>query len=219
MPYDPLKDFEPIGLATYVAYGLAVTANLPARGIKDLIDFAKAHPGKLNVASPGVGTPNHLGAAELMAKTGIVLVHVPYKGSALALTDLITGNVHMTITGLQPLLPHHIAGRLRILGVGHKQRLKMYPDIPTISETVQGYYLAGWWGIAAPAGTPKVVVNMLNSIMNKGLLLPESIQRFEKNGLEVATTTPQGFHDLIRADLEMWRKLIKDAKISVDSLP
>lgn len=219
VPYHPLKDFEPIGLATYVAYGLAVTANLPARGIKDLIDFAKAHPGKLNVASPGVGTPNHLGAAELMAKTGIELVHIPYKGSALALTDLITGNVHLTITGLQPLLPHHIAGRLRILGVGHKQRLKMYPDIPTISETVQGYYLAGWWGIAAPAGTPKVVVNMLNSIMNKGLLLPESIQRFEKNGLEVATTTPQGFHDLIRADLEMWRKLIKDAKISVDSLP
>jgi tripartite-type tricarboxylate transporter receptor subunit TctC len=127
--------------------------------------------------------------------------------------------VQILVTGLLQLLPHHRAGRLRILGVGHPQRLKAYPEIPAIAETVPGYYNTGWWGIVAPAGTPKEIVARLNAIMNKALAAPETIQRFEKNGLEVATTTPQGFHDMIGADLQMWKKLIKDAKISVDVLP
>jgi len=219
IPYDPLKDFTTIGLATYVPYALAVTASLPANNIKELIDLARASPGKLNVASPGVGTPNHLGAAQLMTLTGIELVHVPYKGSSLAINDLIAGNVQIIVTGLLQLLPLHQTGRLRILGVGHPQRLKAYPDIPTIAETVPGYYNTGWWGIVAPAGTPKAIVDKLNAIMNKALATPEVLQRFEKNGLEVATTTPQGFHDMIVSDLQMWKKLIKDAKISVDVLP
>jgi tripartite-type tricarboxylate transporter receptor subunit TctC len=219
IPYDPLKDFATIGLATYVPYAIAVTASLPANNVKELIDLARASPRKLNVASPGVGTPNHLGAAQLMTLTGIELVHVPYKGSALAMTDLIAGNVQIIVTGLLQLLPLQQAGRVRILGVGHPQRLKSYPDIPTIAETVPGYYNTGWWGIVAPAGTPKAIVNRLNSIMNKGLAEPDELQRFEKNGLEVATGTPQGLHDMIVSDLAMWKKLIKDAKISVDVLP
>ncbi|MBI2223407.1 MAG: tripartite tricarboxylate transporter substrate binding protein [Betaproteobacteria bacterium] len=217
--YDPLKDFATIGLATYVPYAIVVTASLPANNIKELIDLARASPRKLNVASPGVGTPNHLGAAQLMTLTGIELVHVPYKGGALAVTDLIAGNVQVLVTGLLQLLPHHRTGRLRILGVGHPQRLKAYPDIPAIAETVPGYYNTGWWGIVAPAGTPRAIVDRLNGIMNKALATPEVLQRFEKNGLEVATTTPQGFHDMIVTDLQMWKKLIKDAKISVDVLP
>jgi tripartite-type tricarboxylate transporter receptor subunit TctC len=219
IPYDPLKDFATIGLATYVPYALAVTASLPAHSVKELIELARASPSKLNVASPGVGTPNHLGAAQLMTLTGIELVHVPYKGSSLAINDLIAGNVQIIVTGLLQLLPLHQSGRLRILGVGHPQRLKAYPDIPTIAETVPGYYNTGWWGIVAPAGTPQEIVERLNAIMNKALATPEVLQRFEKNGLEVATTTPQGFHDMIVADLQMWKKLIKDAKISVDVLP
>jgi tripartite-type tricarboxylate transporter receptor subunit TctC len=219
IPYDPLKDFATIGLATYVPYAIAVTASLPAKNIKELIDLARASPGKLNVASPGVGTPNHLGAAQLMTLTGIELVHVPYKGSALAINDFIAGNVQILVTGLLQLLPLHQAGRIRILGVGHQARLKAYLDIPTIAETVPGYYNTGWWGIVAPAHTPKAIVNRLNAIMNKGLAEPEELQRFEKNGLEVATSTPQGLHDMIVSDLVMWKKLIKDAKISVDVLP
>jgi tripartite-type tricarboxylate transporter receptor subunit TctC len=219
IPYDSLKDFATIGLATYVPYALAVTASLPANNVRELIDLAKASPRKLNFASPGVGTPNHLGGAQLMTLAGIEIVHVPYKGSSIAITDLISGNVHMMITGLLTLLPQQRAGKLRILGVGHTQRLKSYPDIPTVAETVPGYYNTGWWGIVAPARTPKAIVDSLNEIMNKALATPDMFQRFEKNGLEVATTTPQGYHDLIRSDLEMWRKLIKDAKISVDVLP
>ena len=219
IPYDPLKDFTTIGLATYVPYALAATSNLPVTNVKDLIELAKASPRKLNVASPGVGTPNHIGAAQLMTLTGIELTHVPYKGSSLAVTDVVSGNVQLIVTGLLQLLPLQKAGRLKILGVGHSQRLKAYPEIPTIAETVPGYYNTGWWGIAGPARLPKPIVERLNGIMNKALATPEMLQRFEKNGLEVATSTPQGYHDLIRSDLEMWKKLIRDAKISVDVLP
>ncbi len=219
IPYDPLNDFATIGLATYVPYAIAVTASLPANTIKELIDLARAQPRKLNVASPGVGTPNHLGAAQLMTLTGIELVHVPYKGSSLAINDLIAGNVQLIVTGLLQLLPLHQAGRVRILGVGHQERLKAFPDIPTIAETVPGYYNTGWWGIVAPARTPKAIVDKLNAIMSKELLTPEISQRFEKNGLQVATSTPRGFHDMIVSDLQMWKKLIKDAKISVEVLP
>jgi tripartite-type tricarboxylate transporter receptor subunit TctC len=219
IPYDPLKDFAPIGLATYVPYAIAVTGSLPANNIKELIDLAKASPRKLNVASPGVGTPNHIGAAQLMTLTGIELIHVPYKGSSLAMVDILAGNVQILVTGLLQLLPHHQTGRLKILGVGHQARLKAYPEFPTIAETVPGYYNTGWWGIVAPAGTPKEIIVRLNAIMNKDLLSAEVSQRFEKNGLEVATTSPQGYHDLIVSDLQMWKKLIKDAKISVEVLP
>jgi tripartite-type tricarboxylate transporter receptor subunit TctC len=196
-----------------------VSANLPVKTVQELIDLARASPRKLNVASPGVGTPNHLGAAQLMTLTGIELVHVPYKGGSMAVTDLIAGNVQVLVTGLLGTLPYHRAGRLRILGVGHPQRLKAYPEIPAIAETVPGYYNTGWWGIAGPAGTPKAIVENLNAIMNKGLVTSEISQRFERNGLEVSTTTPQGFYEMIRSDLQMWKKLIKDAKISVDVLP
>ena len=219
IPYDPLKDFVTIGLATYVPYGLAVTPGLPARNVKELIELAKASPGKLNVASPGVGTPNHLGAAQLMTMTGIELVHVPYKGGSLAITDLMAGNVQVLVTAMQLLIPNHAAGKLRVLGIGHTQRLKAYPEFPTIAETVPGYYNTGWWGIVAPAGTPKAIVDKLNPIMLKGLAEPDVIQRFEKNGLEVASSTPQGLRDMMVNDLVMWKKLIKDAKISVDVLP
>ena len=189
IPYDPLKDFATIGLATYVPYALIVTASLPVHNVKELIDLARASPRKLNVASPGVGTPNHLGAAQLMTMTGIELVHVPYKGGSLAVNDLIAGNVEVLVTGLLQTLPHHRAGRLRILGVGHPQRLKAYPDIPAVAETVPGYYNTGWWGIVAPARTPQPIVERLNGIMNKALATPEMIQRFEKAGLEVATSS------------------------------
>ncbi len=219
IPYDPLKDFATIGLATYVPYAIAITASLPANNIKELIDLARAAPRKLNVASPGVGTPNHLGAAQLMTLTGIELVHVPYKGTSLAMTDLISGNVQIIVTGLLQLLPLQQAGRVKILGVGHQERLKAYPDIPTVAETIPGYYNTGWWGIVAPAHTPKAIVDKLNAIMSKELLTPEVSQRFEKNGLQIATSTPRGFHDMIVNDLQMWKKLIKDAKISVDVLP
>jgi len=219
IPYDPLKDFSTIGLATYVPYAINATAGLPVQNVKELIALARNSSRKLSLASPGVGTPNHIGGAQLMTLTGIDLVHVPYKGSSLAVADLVAGRVDLLVTGLLQMLPQHRAGKLRILGVGHSQRLKAYPDIPTVAETVPGYYNTGWWGIAGPAGMPKPIIERLNAIMNKALTSPEVHQRFEKNGLEIATSTPTGYLDLIRSDLQSWRKLIKDAKVSVDVLP
>jgi tripartite-type tricarboxylate transporter receptor subunit TctC len=219
IPYNSVKDFEHIGLATYVPYAFAVTASVPAQTTKEFIDLARAAPRKYMVASPGVGTPNHLGAAQLMTLTGIDLVHVPYKGSAIAMNDLVAGGVHSIVTSLLSLMPHHRAGRIRVLGVGHTQRIKAYPEIPLMSEAVPGYYNTGWWGIAAPAGTSKATVARLNEIMVKGLHSPEVSARFEKAGLELATSTPDGFRDLIKTDLQAWTKLIKDTKITVDVLP
>jgi tripartite-type tricarboxylate transporter receptor subunit TctC len=106
-----------------------------------------------------------------------------------------------------------------VLGIGHTQRIKAAPEIPAINETIPGYYNTGWWGLVAPAGTPKAIIDKLNPIMSKGLASTEITQRFQASGLEVATTTPQGYQDMIRTDLQTWRKLIKDSKISVDSLP
>jgi tripartite-type tricarboxylate transporter receptor subunit TctC len=217
--YNPVKDFEHIGLATYVPYAFAVTAGVPAQTTKEFIDLARAAPRKYSVASPGVGTPNHLGAAQLMTLTGIDLLHVPYKGAALAMNDVVSGGVHSIVTSLLTLMPHHRAGRIRVLGVGHTQRVKAYPEIPLISEAVPGYYNTGWWGIAAPAGTSRPIVQRLNGIMVKGLHSPDVAMRFEKAGLDLATSTPEGFRDLIKSDLQMWTKLIKDAKITIDVLP
>ena len=216
--YDPLKDFTHIGLATYVYYNVFVTAGLPVNNMKELIAYAKTQPGKLNYSSPGVGTPNHIGGAQLVTLAGINLLHVPYKGSSLALADLIAGTIHVSITGFTGVLPHVKSGKIKVLAVGHNERIKMMPELPTVAETVPGYYNTGWWGIAAPARTPVAIINRLNTIMNQGLMAPEVMQRFEQNGFEVSTGTPQAFGALIRSDLAMWNKLLLDAKISVDTL-
>lgn len=219
IPYDPLKDFTHIGLATYVYYCVFINAGLAPNNMKEFIALAKSQAGKLNYSSPGVGTPNHIGGAQLVTLAGINLLHVPYKGSSLALADLISGTIHMTITGFTGVLPHVKAGRLKLLGVGHTERIKIMPELPTIAETVPGYYNTGWWGLVAPPGLPRPIVDKLNAIITKSLNSPEISQRFFVTGLEVATSTPQGYTDLIRSDLNAWRKLIKEAKISVESLP
>ena len=219
IPYDPLKDFATIGLATYVPYCLVVNAKLPANTVREFITLAKATPGKLNFSSPGIGTPNHIGGAMLMTLAGVDLLHVPYKAGAQSISDLISGTIQLSMSGLLNTMPHVRAGRLKVLGVGHTQRIKWAPDLPAINETIPGYYNTGWWGLVAPAGVPKPIIDKLNPIMNKWLQMPETIQRFQIAGLEVATTTPQGYHDMIRTDLQIWRTLIKDSKISVDSLP
>jgi len=219
IPYDPIKDFAPIGLATYVPYSLVAHPSLGINTVKEMLDMARAAPRKLQIASPGVGTPNHLGAAQLMTRAGIELIHVPYKGGSMAFLDVVAGNVPLLIAGLLQPLPFHREGRLRILGVGHSQRLKAYPDIPTIAETIPGYYNTGWWGIVAPRGTSAAIVSTLNTIMVKGLAQADVIQRFEKNGFEVSTTSPDGFRDMMASDLKMWKKIIVEAKISVDVMP
>jgi tripartite-type tricarboxylate transporter receptor subunit TctC len=179
-----------------------VTAGLPVSNMKEFIAYAKAQPGKLNYSSPGVGTPNHIGGAQLVTLAGISLLHVPYKGSSLALADLISGNIHMSITGFTGVLPHVKAGKVKVLAVGHHQRIKLMPELPTVAETVPGYYNTGWWGLVGPSGLPKNIVDKLNATINKYLNSPEVTQRFFAAGLEAATSTPHRYTGLIRSDLD-----------------
>jgi len=218
IPYDPLKDFTHIGLAAYNYYAVFINAGVPANNLREFIALAKSQPGKLNYASPGVGTPNHIGGAQLVVLAGIDLLHVPYKGSSPALADLLSGAVHMSIAGLLPMMPHVKAGRLKLLGIGHTQRIKLAPDVPAINETLPGYYNTGWYGLIAPSGLSNEVVAKLNSITNKALNSPEVTQRFYVSGLDVATSTPKAYSDMIHNELQSWRKLIKQANIRVESL-
>jgi tripartite-type tricarboxylate transporter receptor subunit TctC len=215
--YDPLKDFAPVGIAIYVPYSLVVNAGVPANSVREFIEYAKTMPGKLNFATPGVGTPNHLGGVLLMRLTGIDMMHVPYKGGGPLLTDLLAGQMQVTFASLPQILPHVRTGRLKVLGVGHSTRLRAAPEIPTIAESVPGFSNPAWWGVAAPAGTPKAVVEKLNALLNKIVETPEVVRKFEVNGLETGTSTPRGFGDIIRTDLQAWKKLIREANISVDS--
>jgi tripartite-type tricarboxylate transporter receptor subunit TctC len=144
------------------------------------------------------------------------MVHVPYKGGGPVMIDLISGQMHVTFSSPPQALPHVRAGRLKMIGVGHPTRVDSLPGIPAIAETVPGFVNTGWWGVLAPAGTPKDIVHLLNTVVNKALALPEVEQKFLLFGVVAAPSTPEWFRDLIREDQQRWSKVIKDAKISVE---
>ena len=214
--YDTAKDFAPIGYLVDVPYTLVTYGALPPQSVKELIDLAHASPGKLNFGSPGTGTPNHLGGVMLMLMTGIKMVHVPYRGGGPLMTDLMAGQMQVAFSSPPQALPHVRAGRLKMLGVGHPTRVKLLPEIPAIAETVPGFMNTGWWGILAPAETPKEIVHLLNATVNKALAMPEVVQRFANYGVIPAPSTPEAFASFIREDQQRWGKVIKDAKITLD---
>ena len=216
--YDPREGFAPIGFLVHVPYTLVTSGGLPAGSVRELIDLARAAPGKLNFGSPGVGTPNHLGGVMLMILTGTSMVHVPYKGGGPLITDMIAGQMHVAFSSPPQALPHVRTGRLKMLGVGHPTRVNSLPDLPAIAETVPGFTNTGWWGVLAPAGTPKQIVQLLNAAVNKALALPEVGQKFLVHGVEVAPSTPEAFREFIRADQQRWSKVIREAKISAESI-
>jgi tripartite-type tricarboxylate transporter receptor subunit TctC len=217
--YDSVKDFAPIGFLVHVPYTLVTTGGLAAGNVRELIEFARAAPGKLNFGSPGVGTPNHLGGVILMMLTGTNMVHVPYKGGGPLMTDMIAGQMHVAFSSPPQALPHVRTGRLKMLGVGHPTRVRSLPDLPAIAETVPGFTNTGWWGVLAPAGTSKDIISLLNAVINRALALPDVGQKFLVHGVEVAPSTPEAFRDFIRADLQRWTKVIRDAKITAESVP
>ena len=216
--YDPLKDFAYIGLTTFVPYSFVAHGGFPSNNMREFIAYAKTQPGKINFGSSGTGTPNHMGGVFLMKMTGIDMLHVPYKGGGPMLTDLIAGQMHVSFISLTSVLPHVPTGRLKILGTGYTRRLRSAPDVPTIAETVPGFSNTGWWGVAAPLGTPQPIVQKLNAVMNKGMQTPAMIQHFVSNGLEPTTSTPEGMRDIIAAELQLWRKMIKEAGINVKAM-
>lgn len=217
-PFDPHRDFVPVGLMVYVPYLLVVNAALPARNLKELIDLAKAQPGKLNFASPGVGTPNHLGIEMLNIMAGVKFVHVPYKGGAAAVIDLVAGQVQVFYSGLPQVSSFVKNGRLRIIAAATPKPTRIAPDVPTIAETYPGFDCNTWFGLLAPTGTPPAIVTRLNTELNRALADPGVIQRLTEQGVETMPGTPAAFQRLFMDETARWRKVIKTAGITADSV-
>ncbi len=217
MPFDPQRDFVPIGLMVYVPYLLVVNASLPVRNLKELIDLARAQPGKLNMASPGVGTSNHLGIEMLNVLAGVKFVHVPYKGGAPAITDLVAGQVQAIFSGTPQVSSFVKAGRLRIIAAATPKPSRVAPDVPTIAETYPGFDCNTWYGLLAPAGTSPAIVTRINTGLNRVLSDAGVIQRLLDQGVEATPGPPAALRQLIVAETERWRKVIKASGITVES--
>jgi|SoiMethySBSTD1v2_1073268.scaffolds.fasta_scaffold06384_5 tripartite-type tricarboxylate transporter receptor subunit TctC len=218
LPYDSVRDFVPISLTSRVTLALAASPSLPANSVKELIALAKASPGKLTYGSTGIGNVTHLAGEMLKSLAGINLVHVPYKGAGPQLIDVMGGNVSIGFTSLTGAIPHVRAGKLKGLVVTSKQRHSAAPDIPTVAEVGMPdiEICTGWFGILAPARTPKAVVSRLNSEIMRVINTPETQQRFLGQGLDPATSTPEEFSALIKSDLVRWAKIIKDAGVRAE---
>ena len=217
IPYDPLKDLVPIGLAVYTPWALLTHPGVPVKSVKDLIDLARANPGKLNYASTGVGTPNHLGMVLLLVHANINMVHVPYRGAGPAIIDLLSGQVQSVFSGVPQIVQHVKAGRLRAIGVGYPKRLNALPNVPAIAETVPGFNNSGYYGLLAPQGIPPRIVDRLNGELVKAFGNAETARRMEANGLVASPGSPKEFSDLVRKDLALWRDVIKSAGVTAQS--
>ena len=212
LPYDTTKDFAPIVLAASTPNLLVVNPDLPVKSVKELIGLAKSKPGKLNYASAGNGSSNHLSMELLKSLTGIDAVHIPYKGSAPAVTDLIGGQVDLMFDNVPNVLQQVKAGKLRAIAVSGRERSPFVKDLPTVAESgVPGFDVSVWFGIVAPAGTPQPVVAKLNAEINRILKLPDIKQTFNSQGVEPAGGTPGEFSAFIAAQTTKWAKVVKDS--------
>jgi len=214
--YDPLNDFAPITPFGIGPLLLTVHPDVPARSVTELIGLAKARPDSLNFGSPGIGTPPHLASELFKRSAGIEAVHVPYRGGGALLTDLLGGHITWSMDGLTAQLPHVKAGRLRALAVSGPRRLASWPDLPTIGETVAGYEFLGWTGIAAPAGTPRPVVDRLHTEIARIAGTAEARDWFASFGAEPGIETPAAFAAFIRAEHAKWGGVIRDAGIRLE---
>jgi tripartite-type tricarboxylate transporter receptor subunit TctC len=214
MPYDALRDFTAITQGISQANLIVVHPSLPAKTARELIALAKARPGELAYASSGLGTSSHLTVELFMLMTGTRMLHVPYKGPAPGMIDLIAGRISLQAASTIATLPHVRSGRLRALGVTTARRLASLPDIATIAESgVPGYESVSWFGLAAPAGTPKEVIARLHRETVAILRVPDIQARFAKDGAEVVATSPEAFDAYIRAEAVKWGKVVKSAGI------
>ncbi|MBI2292609.1 MAG: tripartite tricarboxylate transporter substrate binding protein [Betaproteobacteria bacterium] len=213
LAYDSVKDFAPIGVGVYVPFLLVVHPSVAAKSTQELVELAKAQPGKINFGSPGTGTPNHLGMELLKAMTGAEFTHVPYKGGGPATIDLVAGRIQAIFGSIPQWQPHLATGRVRAVGIGHPTRVKSMPEVQAIAEILPGFNNTSWYGFLAPAGTPAPIINKINAEMNRAASNPEFIKFIEGMGLEIAKSTPQEMGDLIRSELARWTKVIESAGI------
>ncbi|MFO1316482.1 MAG: tripartite tricarboxylate transporter substrate binding protein [Burkholderiales bacterium] len=218
MPYDHVRDFAPVILVAGVPNVLVVNPSVPANSVQELIAYMKANPGKVNFASSGAGTSIHLAGELFKTMTGVQMTHVPYKGSAPALADLVGGQVQIMFDNLPSALPQIKAGRLRALAVTSAQRSSALPDVPTVAESgIPGFEASSWFGLLAPAGTPKEVVAKLNGEVAKWLATPEAKEKLAAQGAIVAAgLAPDDFVRHIAAETTKWQKVVKESGAKVE---
>ena len=215
LPYDTLRDFEPVALCVQGANVLAIHPTVPAKNLKELIALAKAQPGKLNFASSGIGSSNQMAGELFKVMAGINIVHVPYKGNAPALTDLLGGHVEMIFNGVPSVLPHIQSGRVRGIAIGSLKRFAALPNLPTFDESgLKGYEATTWFGLLAPKKTPPDIITKLNVEVDRALNSPDIQKRFAAEGLEPMGGSPDAFAKFIRAEIEKYAKVVKVARIA-----
>ncbi|HYS51619.1 MAG TPA: tripartite tricarboxylate transporter substrate binding protein [Burkholderiales bacterium] len=212
MPFDPIKDLAPVTLAASTPNVLVVHPALRAATLKELIALAKARPGEINFASSGHGTPAHLAGELFNLMAGVKMVHVPYKGAAPALADLLGGQVQIMFSTMPPALPHVRDGKLRALAVTSAKRSPAAPELPTVDETaLPGFEANTWHGVVVPAGTPGAIVARLNREIVAILHLPDVVERFSSQGAEALGSTPQEFAAYIKSETLKWAKVVRDS--------
>ena len=217
VPYDTLRDFQPVSQITSVPVGLVVNPGVPARSVKELVALARARPGGLNFGSGGVGTPVHMAGELLKIAAKIDIVHIPYKGAGPAFTDLLGGHFQMMFPTLQSAVPHIKSGRLRLLALTTEKRSTAFPDTPTMNEAgMPGVIAVAWFGMHAPRATPKAVVARLHAEVVKVLQDPGVRQRFESEGADIVGSTPEQFSSFVANEITKWTRVVKEAGIKAD---
>ncbi|MFN7087325.1 MAG: Bug family tripartite tricarboxylate transporter substrate binding protein [Burkholderiales bacterium] len=216
MTVDPLRDFAPVTLVVAVTFVMVAHPSLPVRNVKELIALAKARPGQINYSSSGPGGAPHLGGELFKRMAKVDINHIPYKGSGPSFQDLLGGHVSLTFDSLVQALPYIKSGKLRALAVLGKSRSQVIPDVATVGETVPGYELTNWFGLVAPAGTPREIVAKLRDDWAKVLLNPEIRAKLAGMGAEAVGNTPEQFGAFMRAESEKWAKLVKEANIRAE---
>jgi tripartite-type tricarboxylate transporter receptor subunit TctC len=217
LPYDIERDLQPVALVGITYMLLAVSPKLPAHSVAELIDYAKRNPGRLFNASSSNGSPGHVSGELFKVMTGTQIEHVPYKGGAAAIADLIAGNVQLMFESTNSIAPHVKAGRVRALAVSGAKRSAAFPDLPTIAEAgVPGYEVNSWSGIIAPAGLPRPILDKLNAAVNATVVAPEVRERLAQLGSESGGGTPEQFGELIRRDSAKWAEVIRRTGAKID---
>ena len=215
LTYDAVDDVVPIIMIGDIANMVTVNPSGPFNSVKELIAYAKANPGKINFASGGTGSGNHLATEEFAQMTGIKMTHVPYKGSTAGITDLMSGQIQLIFSGITGMIPHHKAKRVLGIAVTSAKRNKAVPDLPTVGETVPGYESVSWSAILAPKGTPKHIVARWNTELNRILQMPDVKARMDSIGLDVVGGTQAHLRQVLTQDIAKWKKVVQAANIKL----
>lgn len=216
VPYDAVADFTPVAHVGNAPSIMLVPNSSPAKTVKEWVEHARRNPGKLNYASSGNGTVVHLGTEYFKAQAGLYLVHIPYRGTALAIPDLASGKIDVLFDSLPSGLPHVKEGRLRALGITSAKRSPLLPELPAVSESVPGYETVTWFGMYGPKGLPAEIVNRVNAALNQALQDADVKDRLARLGIEPVGGTPQQFAAMAQADRAKWKKIIDERKLTAD---